>query len=325
MRRLQTQLIGCLLFAAPLAAFAAGRPGYIPTPDACWVTERVQGDTVHLKRTGVCDGKPGRAFVETERDSLKVFAAGKFWKEVRVEQMGVPDVAAVLGRADRLAGAIEVPKNRHEGEMTVAAGKLDAYYRSPEFQGRVRAETERIRSQVFGESYARFYPDSMAEENRGKLAGSERVYLFVSSSMPLGAVRAYAASMARLHNPKVMMVMRGFVDGMTKLQPTIDFVGSILKEDTACSFIDGECRMRPVNLVVDPLLFRRYGIDRVPTVVYVRGLRSTDGALSEGDVNNTGVTDSYTVSGDASLEYVLGVIGRESGATTLKELVAPNK
>ena len=321
MRRLRAQLIVYLLLATTQSAFAAGKSGYIATPDACYVPAKMEDESVYLKKAGVCGGQPGRAFVQTGRQTLKVFVEGKFWQEVRVEEMSVPDVAASLAQADRLAGTLTIPKNRYENDMTAVAGTLDAYYRSDEFQGRVKSETERIKAQVFGEDFARFYPDSKAAEEQGRLRESERVYLFVSSSMPLQTVRNYAASVSRLRDPKVIMVMRGFVGGMTKIQPTIDFVSNVLKDDTSCAFAETECRMLPANLIVDPILFRRYGIDRVPAVVYVEGIKSVDAALSEGDAKNTNVTSSYTVFGDASLEYALEMIGRESGGSSIKDLV----
>ncbi len=325
MRRLRAQLIGCMLLAMPLAASAAERQGYVETPDSCYVPEKVEGEAVFLRATGICNGKPGRAFVRTDRDKLKVFVAGKFWKEVPVEEMAVSDLSASLAKAGQLAGTLTVPRNSAEEEMRGAADKLYSYYRSDEFQGRVRAETEKIRNQVFGESFARFYPDSVREEGRGRLGESERVYIFVSSSMPLETVRNYAASVSRLRDSHVLMVMRGFVGEMTKIRPTIDFVSSVLKEDPSCLFAESDCRMRQGNLIVDPLLFRRYGIDRVPAVVYVRGLKSVDAALSEGDMKNSCVSSSYTAFGDASLEYILDMVGRESGAVSLKEICASGK
>ncbi|MFZ2948043.1 MAG: type-F conjugative transfer system pilin assembly protein TrbC [Desulfuromonadaceae bacterium] len=322
MRRLRAQLIVFLLLTN-LPAFAAGKAGYIATPDACYVPETVEGESVYLKKAGVCGGQPGRAFVQTERQTVKFFVDGKFWKENRVEEMSVPDVAATLAQADRLADTLKMPKNRHEDEMKAVAGTLDAYYRSDEFQGRVRSETERIKSQVFGESFARFYPDNVARERNGKLIESERVYIFVSSSMPLQTVRNYAASVARLGDPRIVMVMRGFIGGMTKIQPSIHFVADALKKDALCSPAESECGMHPANLVVDPLLYRRYAIERVPAVVFAKGVKAENPGLSEGDIKNTDVTDSYTVYGDASLEYILQVIGRESGTSSLKELLAP--
>jgi hypothetical protein len=140
--------------------------------------------------------------------------------------------------------------------------------------------------------------------------------------MPLQTVRNYVASVARLGDPRIVMVMRGFVGGMTRIQPTIRFVADVLKKQPSCSPAEGECEMLPANLVVDPLLYRRYAIDSVPAVVFARGVKAENPGLSEGDIKNTEVADSYTVYGDASLEYILQSIGRESGASSLKELLA---
>jgi hypothetical protein len=321
LRRLRAQLIVCALCAVPLTAVAAEKSGYIATPDACYVPEKVERESVYLKRAGVCGGQPGRAFVRTERPTLKVMVEGKFWQEVRVEELSLPDVAVSLAQADRLAGTLTIPENRHEPEMKAAAGTLDAYYRSDEFQGRLRSETARITSQVFGKSFDSFYPDAKGE-GRGRLAESERVYLFISSSMPLQTVRNYVASVAHLGDPRIVMVLRGFVGGMARIQPTIRFVADALKKDPLCSPAESECGMLPANLVVDPLLYRRYSIDRVPAVVFARGVRAENPGLSEGDIKNTDISDSYCLYGDASLEYILQAIGRESGAASLKELLS---
>lgn len=309
------------ILAVPLSAPAAGA-GYIATPDACYVPEKADGEAVHLKKAGVCEGEPGRAFVGTERETVKVFVEGKFWREVRVEEMRVPDISSSLAQADRMAGELNIPQNSATGEMEKAAGKLDNYYRSPEFQGRLKGETERIKAELFGESIGKFYPDSLAEERMGKLFETERVYIFVSSSMPLQTVRNYAASVARLHDPRITLVMRGFVGGMAKIRPTIDFVGSVLKEYPDCDPSESDCRMRPASLIVDPLLFRRYGIEKVPAVVYAQGVKAEDPGLSEGDARNAKLTESFTVYGDASLEYILEMIGRETASPSLKGLVS---
>lgn len=310
------------ILAVPMSAPAAGKGGYIATPDACYVPEKVDGEAVHLKKVGVCAGKPGRSFVGTERETVKVFVDGKFWKEARVEEMGVTDISSSLAQADRMAGELTIPQNSARVEMEKAAGKLDNYYRSPEFQGRLNSETERIKAELFGQSFGKFYPDSQTKERKGKLAETERIYVFVSSSIPLQTVRNYAASVARLHDPRIALVMRGFVGGMAKIRPTIDFVGSVLKEDPDCDPSVSDCRMRPASLIVDPLLFRRYGIDKVPAVIYAQGVKAEDPGLSEGDARNAKLTESFTVYGDASLEYILELICRETGSPSLKGLVS---
>lgn len=322
MRRLYTQLICCLAVAASCAVAAAGTPGYIATPDTCCVVDRVVEDTVHLRKVGVCTGKSGRAYIETKLKKVKVVVEGTLWKETDVEGLTVPDLANSLSNADRLAKQMTVPGNRHEKEMSYLAGTLDSYYHSEEFQLRVQSETERIKSEVFGDKVAGYYADKGKEPPKGKLAASERVYVFISSAMPLATIRNYAASVARLGDPNVSLVMRGFVHVMTKIQPTIGFIASVLQRDQGCHPQEGDCEMLSAGLVVDPLLFRRFRIDRVPAVVYARGLKAEDAGLSEGDPKNTTISDHYEAYGDASLEYLLEQIRSESGSTSLASLLA---
>jgi len=322
LRRLCAQLISCLAVASSCTIAAAGTPGYIATPDTCCVVDRVVDNTVHLRKVGVCTGKPGRAYIETKLKKVKVVVEGTLWKEIDVEGLTVPDLANSLSNADRLAKQMTVPGNRHEKEMADLAGTLDSYYHSDEFQLRVLSETERIKSEVFGGKISGYYADKEKEAPKGKLAASERVYVFISSAMPLATIRNYAASVARLGDPNVSLVMRGFVDGMTKIQPTVGFIASVLQRDQACRPQDGDCEMLPTGLVVDPLLFRRYRIDRVPAVVYTRGLKAEDTDLSEGDSKNTAISDHYAAYGDARLEYLLDQIRRESGSDSLAALLA---
>jgi type-F conjugative transfer system pilin assembly protein TrbC len=315
-------LISWLAIVSPCAVVAAGTPGYIATPDTCCVVDRVAEDTVHLRKVGTCTGKPGRAYIETKLKKVKVVVEGALWKETDVEGLTVPDLAKSLSNADRLAKRMTVPGNRYEKEMLSLAGTLDSYYHSDEFQLRVLNETERIKSEVFGDKSSGYYADKGKQAPKGKLSASERVYVFISSAMPLATIRNYAASVARLGDPNISLVLRGFVDGVTKIQPTIGFIASVLQRDPACRPQDGDCEMLPSGLVVDPLLFRRYRIDRVPAVVYVRGLKAEDAGLSEGDPKNTTISDHYAAYGDARLEYLLDQIRKESDSDSLAALLA---
>lgn len=237
-------------------------------------------------------------------------------------RIGIPEVEVTLGKANKMAETLPIPSNSTEVDMTKIAEKMNAYYRSPDFQGKMKNETERIKGELFGHGSVRFYPDSTNPAARGKLTGDERIYIFISSAMPLQTVRNYAASVAQLGDPNVTLVMRGFVDGMSKIQPTIRFIGSVLQRDPACNPAEGECEMLSAGLAVDPLLFRRYAIDRVPAVVYAKGLKTDDAALSEGDAKNTSITEHHTTYGDTSLEYLIEQIQKETGSHTLAALLA---
>jgi hypothetical protein len=72
-------------------------------------------------------------------------------------------------------------------------------------------------------------------------------------------------------------------------------------------------------------LFRRYGIDRVPAVVYAKGIKIQDASLSEGDSNNATASEHWSAFGDASLEYIVDKIQRETGSQGLLKLVGSSR
>ena len=327
MRRLWHKLtIAAVFITVPAMASgdaATTRPAFIDTPDACYQVERQVGESVYLKAVGRCEGKPGRAFITSKLDTVKIFVEGLLWKEMKAQSLSIPDVEVSLKKAEELGTSITIPTNASEIKMKEAAERTNVVYQSPEFQGRLKAETERIKQALFGDAVEQYYPD---RDNpvpiQGKLGADERIYVFVSSSMPLQTIRNYAASIARYSDPRIMMVLRGFVGGVGKIQPTIDLVGRVVQRNPACNPVkEGECEILPVPFGVDPLLFRRYGIDRVPAVVYARGVKAEDAGLSEGDDKNAAISEYWSAFGDASLEYIVEQMQRESGAQGLLKLV----
>ena len=108
---------------------------------------------------------------------------------------------------------------------------------------------------------------------------------------------------------------------MKRVKPTIDFAGKILTEDANCDIAKNRCRAYRVNIKIDPLLFRKYGITRVPAAVYAPAVLIMDATLSEGMKGNTKTGDHYTLYGDASLGHILEVFRRESGRRSLAALL----
>ena len=135
------------------------------------------------------------------------------------------------------------------------------------------------------------------------------IYIFVSSSIPLRALRRYAQDLDRLADQNIVMVMRGFVGGMKHFKPTGDFIESVLKKDESCELVTGSCEMYNAGIEIDPLLFRKYGITQVPAVVYVPEVKS-EVEFIEWSKDDGGSSEYYVVYGDASIEYVMEVIGK---------------
>jgi len=321
LRRLQLLIALAAATAALSASAAYAATGYIDTPDECYVLEKVKGNDVYLKAAGKCEGRAGRAYVEAS-GTVRVFTDGVFWREAELTRLSIPDIEAPLKKAQELVRTLKLPENKHENAMVKEAKKLDAVYRSPEFQQKLADETERIKTEMFGEHLKEeYYADAKKPEKKtvAKLAQDERVYLFISSSMPMTTIRNYVASVARLHDGHIMMVLRGFVGGMTKIGPTMQFTSQALQENPFCE--GRECATYPVRVIVDPLLFRRYGISWVPAVVFARGVKPEAPESSEGDTGST-VSSHSTIYGDASLEYMLDQIRRDTGSASLKGLLA---
>jgi type-F conjugative transfer system pilin assembly protein TrbC len=139
--------------------------------------------------------------------------------------------------------------------------------------------------------------------------------------MPLKTLRNYAGSIDRANDSNIVLVMRGFVAGMKEWKKMIEFSSNVLVRDRGCDLIKGHCDLFAVNLNVDPLLFRRYKVSAVPTVVYARGVSRSDAVLSEGLTDIARVSEFYSVSGDISLAHALDVIGQEARSASLGRLV----
>lgn len=151
-----------------------------------------------------------------------------------------------------------------------------------------------------------------AEARAARRATSERLYLFISSSMPLEVLRRYAQQAEGL--PGAMLVLRGFVNGASRIRPTVDFMANVLTRDPGCR--GARCRRYRTQVIVDPNLFRRYHIERVPAVVTVAGLQ-TDGSCSEGNAEVVKVADQHVSFGDAPLLTHLAALVEQGDAVAM--------
>jgi type-F conjugative transfer system pilin assembly protein TrbC len=249
-----------------------------------------------------------------------------FHASVLGAEMGdIEDINRFLENAARLGREIKIQDNPNKSKGQEEARKLMEYYQSEAFRRKYEAEIERLKGTVFKDTLDSYYGNSNepGKDNAKKeiLPGNERIYIFVSSSVPIETLRNYARDMGRLGDPNVFMVLRGFVGGMKRVKPTMDFVGKIITEDANCDIAKNRCRAYRVNIKIDPLLFRKYGITRVPAAVYARDVRIMDATLSEGMEENANTGDHYTLHGDASLAYMLETLRKASGRRSIETLI----
>ena len=81
-----------------------------------------------------------------------------------------------------------------------------------------------------------------------------------------------------------------------------------------------DCEFRSVNVVVDPIIFERLNIDRVPAIAYIENYERT-GYCSEGLDEGAKMDKVHVVYGDVPLKYALEYIDRKAPSEKLKKLI----
>ncbi|WP_240910183.1 TrbC family F-type conjugative pilus assembly protein [Desulfopila sp. IMCC35008] len=210
-------------------------------------------------------------------------------------------VQQAMEQARKDAAKIEIPANKHEDEGMKAAQESASLFNSPEFQEKLQCEKRRIREEVFAD----YTPDAEEKDTpiTGKLSENEKVYLFISSSIPDETINTYLAAIEGLEEPGISILMKGFVPGQRGR-----YLTRITQKDRNC--IDRMqqenpvvCERFDVPIRIQPSLFDKYDVTRAPAVVYER----------EGK--------AWKITGDAGLDYLLEQINREAKSPHLSHLV----
>jgi type-F conjugative transfer system pilin assembly protein TrbC len=210
--------------------------------------------------------------------------------------------------------------------MEEAAKKTYDNVASPEYQLKVSKEAERMRRELFktGDAYADYY--AVEKKAPDSLAASERIYIFISESVPMSTLRAYAADISRLRDPNIVMVLNGFVGNKPQFEPTVGFMARVIERDSGCvedNMGGGGCEMLEATVMVDPNLFERYRPKVVPAIVFASGVSPALPDVSEGDDDNSPAAASWwMIYGDASLRYALEFTNREAKAKSLEHLLS---
>ncbi|HHL34379.1 MAG TPA: hypothetical protein ENJ30_08480 [Desulfobulbaceae bacterium] len=214
------------------------------------------------------------------------------------------------GRAE--AKKITLPVNKHAEEGLKAAEETAKVFHSVEFQSKVQRETQRLKKEV-GEctasssSWKKEGEKQGAEEPVSSLSDAEKVYLFLSSSIPDETIHNYLVDVARVEDPNLIPVMRGMVNGVSDKKANTKYFSKILKEDMGChdDFRNQKiCARFKTDILFQPPLFTRYGIERVPALIYDNGGRV------------------FLIQGDAGLDYLLERVNRDAKQKSLESLIA---
>lgn len=121
----------------------------------------------------------------------------------------------------------QITKNKTAEQIAEQTAEI---YNSCNFQKKLKAQVETLKSQ-FNQAEEGSPVISMKEEGINTfLMPDEKIYLFISSSMPKTALRSYLQDLDKLRDKNIIIVMRGFIGGIKYIKPTLEFIESIQKK-----------------------------------------------------------------------------------------------
>ncbi|MGL3998825.1 type-F conjugative transfer system pilin assembly protein TrbC [Pantoea eucalypti] len=174
---------------------------------------------------------------------------------------------------------------QHAEEM---ARKISDYSSSTDFRMKQKA----LKSQVYKTAGL----DENNDSEKGPELVSDQVVLFVSSSMPIQTLRNYARDLAKVNG---VMVLRGAVGGISKIGATMKLTHDALRADPTCE--GANCKMWGTQMLIDPVIFRVYGINQVPALIYQPNMHIQSYCDGLENINRA----SSVIYGDASLKGML--------------------
>lgn len=182
-----------------------------------------------------------------------------------------------------------------------------------------QANIEQERKRIVGESKEEMNNLSKIDEAKNKsntnnFIQKNRIYIFMSESVPHEVWNTYGTYISDNKLINSSLVLRGCIGGnCEKIKPTADFILSINKHDK-------NHEINP-NVIIDPMLFRKYEINRVPCVVYAEDVKTIDLRMSEGSDENFSAKQIYKSCGDWSMEYHLRELQKQSNSRELQNII----
>jgi type-F conjugative transfer system pilin assembly protein TrbC len=233
--------------------------------------------------------------------------------KARIEQAGDGAVArlkaAIGARKDLYAPAALAPPVSPPPDLQrrafeamrrrVPTATLEPRARAAMARGQAQMALERdAMARRLGQALGLDAPDMSAVARATSSAGPPKwvPLIFVSSSMPVAVLRAYAAQSEKARG---VLAFRGMPGGLTRVAPMAKLAAQILRLDPGCE--GPACAMRNVQLIVDPIVFRQHNVTRVPALTMVPG----DPTQPYCERDETSPRGSHVVYGDSALSGLL--------------------
>lgn len=152
------------------------------------------------------------------------------------------------------------------------------------------------------------FPSATTNEKVG-MGANERIYIYVSSSMPENLVKTYL-EYAEKSGGVIHVAIRGFIGGPAKIMPTQEWVQKMATRE------DGT--HRDVGIEINPTIQMEYGIRNVPAVLYIKNYNP----INETHTGQFEKDDDYWISyGAVDLIYAIEQIEKASKINSFKTLI----
>ncbi|MEM4134379.1 MAG: TrbC family F-type conjugative pilus assembly protein [Candidatus Micrarchaeia archaeon] len=296
----------------------------IIAPSPCYLLKEVKENNVYIIKDEKC--KNPNSLFEVEVDSnykeLNIYADGKLIKKQTQNDVKISDIIKVNEKAKEIEKEIKQSslENKHTSSAEKWAESVYNYYQSEEFQKNYRKYKEQIENMLLqgqdfsSNDFVNPYKD-MKSLKAIELNPDERIYILISSSMPENTIKNYIKQSLNFSS-NVYFVLRGGIKGLSKVQPTVNWLYNMIKVNPLCE--KENCEVYPVRILIDPFIYRKFNIDKVPAVIYVRGLPDISIVKeSEGKLKHTFSAISL---GDISIEYHLKIMSEKTKDDRLNKI-----
>lgn len=173
------------------------------------------------------------------------------------------------------------------------------------------------KDRIFGKENKENLLENLKISEKGNLNDfiqKNRIYVFMSESVPLSVWHTYGKFQVENKIVNSTMILRGCIGGNCKyIKPTSTFAQSVMNYE----------KDKPINpnIIIDPLLFKKFNIDKAPCVVYAENVDIQDYGVSEGATDNVSAKKYYKSCGDWNMMYHLKTIQEESNSNELKVIL----
>ena len=137
------------------------------------------------------------------------------------------------------------------------------------------------------------------------LESNERIFIVISSSIPKHILKNYFETLQKV-NTDVTFVLRGTIDGVKKIKPTLDWIQEILTKNDNTRY--------EYNVIIEPRIVSKYNIKQVPAILYVKNYNPSYTEKSADE-------EHYIYYGSIDVDYALGKINSDVKSLGIEKIL----